>query len=241
MPLDADVYRHAVRREADALVAAGVGAGLDAPVPSCPDWDVAALLGHIGRVHRWAAGCITTNPLVPPPNIDPPPDGDASAGYARDGAATLVAALERSADDAGLDVRAAADGRVLAATPGPRDGDAPGRRRARRRRRDADRRAARRRRHRRVAHHPPGPAGQAPPTGSGETLHLHCTDRPGEWLLRLTPERLEVERAHAKGDVAVRGAASDLLLVLLHRAPTDTVEVLGDRPTLDAFLAQTTF
>jgi hypothetical protein len=39
----------------------------------------------------------------------------------------------------------------------------------------------------------------------------------------------------------VRGPASDLLLVLLHRAPTDTVEVLGDRPTLDAFLAETTF
>ncbi len=241
MPLDADVYRHAVRREADALVAAGVGAGLDAPVPSCPDWDVAALLGHIGRVHRWAAGCITTNPLVPPPNIDPPPDGDALAGYARDGAATLVAALERSPDAPAWTFvppptvafwqrrqahetamhRVDAELAGGAATPidGPLAADGIDEW---------------------LTILPVRP-GKAPPTGSGETLHLHCTDRPGEWLLRLTPERLEVERAHAKGDVAVRGAASDLLLVLLHRAPTDTVEVLGDRPTLDAFLAQTTF
>jgi len=39
----------------------------------------------------------------------------------------------------------------------------------------------------------------------------------------------------------VRGPASDLLLVLLHRASPDAVEVLGDRPVLDAFLAETAF
>jgi uncharacterized protein (TIGR03083 family) len=98
VPLDADVYRRAVGREADALVGAAARAGLDARVPSCPDWDVAALLGHIGRVHRWAAGCITTNSLVSPADIDPPPEGGALAGYAREGAAALGAALERSPD-----------------------------------------------------------------------------------------------------------------------------------------------
>jgi uncharacterized protein (TIGR03083 family) len=30
-------------------------AGLDAAVPSCPDWDVTALVTHQGMVHRWAA------------------------------------------------------------------------------------------------------------------------------------------------------------------------------------------
>ncbi len=30
-------------------------AGLNAAVPSCPEWDVAALLTHQGMVHRWAA------------------------------------------------------------------------------------------------------------------------------------------------------------------------------------------
>ncbi|HEV2311090.1 MAG TPA: maleylpyruvate isomerase N-terminal domain-containing protein, partial [Acidimicrobiia bacterium] len=83
--------------------------------------------------------------------------------------------------------------------------------------------------------------GRPAPAGTGETLHLHCTDRPGEWMLRLTPGGLEIEPTHAKGDVAARGPASDLLLVLLHRAPPEAVEVLGARPVLDAFLAETAF
>lgn len=83
--------------------------------------------------------------------------------------------------------------------------------------------------------------GKPPPTGTGETIHLHCTDRPGEWLLRRTPEDLQIEPTHAKGDVAVRAPASDLLLVLLHRASPEAVEVLGARPVLDAFLVETAF
>jgi uncharacterized protein (TIGR03083 family) len=34
---------------------AAVRAGLDAPVPTCPTWDVRKLVTHQGMVHRWAA------------------------------------------------------------------------------------------------------------------------------------------------------------------------------------------
>ena len=44
-----------------------------------------------------------------------------------------------------------------------------------------------------------------PPSGAGETIHLHCTDGEGEWLLRLTPDGVVVTREHAKGDVAAAG------------------------------------
>lgn len=45
------------------------------------------------------------------------------------------------------------------------------------------------------------------------------------------------EHAHRKGDVAVRGSASDLYLMLWGRvAPTD-VEVIGDDEFLTALLA----
>jgi hypothetical protein len=37
-----------------------------------------------------------------------------------------------------------------------------------------------------------------------------------------------VTREHAKGDVAVRGTASDLLLFLWGRLPGERLEVLGD-------------
>ncbi len=69
--------------------------------------------------------------------------------------------------------------------------------------------------------------------GPPATLHLHCTDRQGEWLVRLTDSGFEVERAHAKGDVAVRGPASDLFLFSHNRRGTDGLEVFGDAAVLE--------
>jgi predicted lipid carrier protein YhbT len=41
-----------------------------------------------------------------------------------------------------------------------------------------------------------------------------------------------VRREHAKGDVAVRAPASDLLLFLWGRIPPDRLEVMGDTALL---------
>ena len=241
MPLDADAYRRTVRDEAATLVAAAERTGLDAPVPSCPDWDVAALLAHIGRVHRWAAGNIAARELTSPTAIEQPPAGDALFDYARGGAVALSAELDRPADEpawtfappptVGFWQRRQAhettmhrvDAELAGGDASPVDGDLA-----------AD--GIDEWLHL-LSYRPGKPA----PTGQGETLHLHCTDRPGEWLLRLTPDGLEIEPTHAKGDVAVRGPASDLLLVLLHRASPGEVQVLGDGPAFDAFLAETAF
>jgi hypothetical protein len=46
-----------------------------------------------------------------------------------------------------------------------------------------------------------------------------------------------VERVHAKGDVAVRGTASDLVLMLWNRVDPGGLELHGDRNGLDRFLA----
>src|SRR2546430_15509187 len=40
--------------DCDALTRAAAGA-LERRVPGCPDWDVATLVDHVGRIHRWAA------------------------------------------------------------------------------------------------------------------------------------------------------------------------------------------
>lgn len=72
-------------------------------------------------------------------------------------------------------------------------------------------------------------------TGTGETIHLHATDDPpegrGEWMFTFTPEGVDVEHAHGKGDMAVRGTASDLLLFVWNRRPID-VETFGDTDAL---------
>src|SRR5688572_5112463 len=44
-------YVAALRADSAALAEAA-RLGLDRPVPSCPDWSVADLVGHTGRVHR---------------------------------------------------------------------------------------------------------------------------------------------------------------------------------------------
>ncbi len=71
----------------------------------------------------------------------------------------------------------------------------------------------------------------APLPGS---VHLHCTDFDGEWFVH--PDG-QVEPIHAKGDVALRGRASDLLLGLYSRVPLDQLDVIGDRPVAEAFLS----
>ena len=76
----------------------------------------------------------------------------------------------------------------------------------------------------------------------GRTMHLHALDG-GEWLLRGTPAGLACERGHVKADVAVRGDAGTLYLLLNRRLSADDpgVEIYGDRLTLDTWLAHTIF
>ncbi|MFI6291244.1 maleylpyruvate isomerase family mycothiol-dependent enzyme [Nonomuraea sp. NPDC050790] len=73
--------------------------------------------------------------------------------------------------------------------------------------------------------------------GDGQTLHFHATDAPGEWLARREQDRVALERAHTKADVAVRGPAVDLLLVLSRRRPLNgALEVHGDRALFEHWI-----
>ncbi|OLF17433.1 maleylpyruvate isomerase family mycothiol-dependent enzyme [Actinophytocola xanthii] len=75
--------------------------------------------------------------------------------------------------------------------------------------------------------------------GDGQTLHFHATDASGEWLARREPDRVALERTHGKADVAVRGSAAELLLVVSRRRPlgsATTLEVHGDRALLDHWI-----
>jgi uncharacterized protein (TIGR03083 family) len=71
------------------------------------------------------------------------------------------------------------------------------------------------------------------PTG---TVHLHCTDVQGEWLVTPGEMKVTVVREHAKGDAAIRGRAEDILLTLWRRRPLSTVEVLGNRDLVEQWI-----
>ena len=70
------------------------------------------------------------------------------------------------------------------------------------------------------------------------TVHFHCTDSPGEWLITRTSKGIEVDRSHAKGDVALRGAASDLLLWVWGRKRFSELETFGDTNLLEEWQAK---
>lgn len=74
------------------------------------------------------------------------------------------------------------------------------------------------------------------PAGS---VHLHCTDTEGEWLLKFSDQGIELTREHAKGDVAIRGKAEDLARLLWRRMHLNAgaFEVFGNVEVADSFLA----
>jgi uncharacterized protein (TIGR03083 family) len=71
----------------------------------------------------------------------------------------------------------------------------------------------------------------------GGTVHLHCIDTAGEWLVTaLDASGATFTREHAKGDCAVRGRAGDLVLWLWGR-DAGPVEVIGDATVAARFRA----
>ncbi len=75
--------------------------------------------------------------------------------------------------------------------------------------------------------------------GSGQTLHFHATDASGEWVARREPDMVVLERTHTKADVAVRGPATELLLVISRRrrlADAPTLDVHGDGALFDHWI-----
>jgi uncharacterized protein (TIGR03083 family) len=94
----------AIQRDGDLLAAAAQRAGLDAPVPSCPPWQVRDLLRHVSYVHRWAAvfpgeGRLTpvTDRASEPEVLGGGPPDDELLDWFRAGHAALIETL-RSAD-----------------------------------------------------------------------------------------------------------------------------------------------
>jgi predicted lipid carrier protein YhbT len=74
--------------------------------------------------------------------------------------------------------------------------------------------------------------------GAGRTIHLHRTDGEGEWMVTIA-DPPTVARGHGKGDLAVRGPASDLLMWTMNR-PAE-VEVFGDDALAAAWRENVTF
>jgi uncharacterized protein (TIGR03083 family) len=240
--MEPDAYLEHVQADGTALAAAARKAP-EAPVPTCPEWDMSGLVGHTSAVHHWVAGIVRTKATERPVRRRPadfPTGPDALLAWYDEGLADL------------LEVLAKADAFELVWNWFD------------------DRPAETRFWHRRMAHETavhrwdaqaaagdPQPidatlaldgvdellgflAGGIPDdpiVGLKGSLHLHATDADGEWLLALAPDRLEQRREHAKADAAVRASASDLFLWTINRLPADSprLEIFGDRAIVDSW------
>lgn len=91
----------AVRTAADALLAHAEAAGLDAPVPTCPEWRVANLVAHQGMVHRWTTANLRQDPTPVPQEAEilaAVPQADLLAWFAT-GAAKMLSAFTAADPD----------------------------------------------------------------------------------------------------------------------------------------------
>jgi uncharacterized protein (TIGR03083 family) len=250
MTLDRTVYLDHLARESAALADAAAAAGAGAAVPTCPGWTVTDLLRHAAGGDTWARVIVETGSREGVPSELPAdaPTGDALVALYREGADALVRALA-DADPAAS---------VWTFSPVDRTTMFWVRRRAHEstvHRVDAQSAAGG------VTAIDPAFASDgideyltmfAPRFGAGlgelgGTIHLHCTDVEGEWLIVPNPASLStgggerdgivVTREHAKGDVAARGRAEDLLLHLWGRRDASALELFGDAALLERFVA----
>lgn len=229
-----------ITRTEGAAISATARQGLDAPIPACPGWTVASVVSHTALVYRRTTHVLHNHLVERPAGSDwyvDPPEGPALLDWFDDAHDEIVRSLEAADPDERVwtfhrpNHTASFWLRRLAHETTVHRVDVQG------------------------AHGPvdpvpgpvaidgidealdvligPGLAGRY--CGDDVTIHLHATDEAGEWLLSPGPEGVIVERRHAKGDAAVRGRASDLLLWLWGRGELGRLEVFGDRSALTSF------
>lgn len=211
----------------------------DAPVAACPGWTMDRLVSHVGVVHRWATHCAT--------HAAPPEDRSAfrmsenadSRQWLLDGATQLAETL-RALDP-------------LAPTwhpfPAPQVAGLWPRRMA----------------HETAIHRWDAQAAVGAPSPiepwlatdgideyfevmvprqaverelPAESLHVHCTDIEGEWLVEVVDGEYRLVREHRKGAAALRGPADQILLALWGRDRIGAdLEPVGDDGVLNDWLA----
>ena len=236
--MDPTEFLAAIDRESVAFRAAALAAGLDADVTACPGWTVADLVWHLTEVHYFWGAVVAdrAGSWQDVVRIDRVPDeelfdafdenhrrlmdvlaahdpGDEVWTWAADHSVGFV--IRRMAQETAVH---AWDAALAAGNPV-----------------DIDAELASDGIDEFLEHFLPDVADGAEPVGG--SVHIHCGDVAGEWTIRPTDDGFDVTREHAKGDCALRGTASNLLLALWRRVGTHAIDIVGDTAVADRFLA----
>ena len=234
--MDIGTHLKAIQEHGVGLADAAERAGLDARVPTCPDWQVRDLVSHQGQVHRWAAAFVADARTDTDLPLEDVPDDDTLLAWFRDGHARLVDALNS----------APADVECWSFLPAP----SPLAFWARRQAHETTI-------HRADAESADGKQLEVDPRlavdGIDElllgfysrkrgrliadpalTLGIRATDANADdaWTVVIGPESRNVTRGEAGGDCVVSGAASDVYQFLWNRRGDDAVQITGDPAVL---------
>jgi uncharacterized protein (TIGR03083 family) len=256
-PIDPETFYAEISDSTGALAGLVSEADPALPVPSCPGWTIRSLATHVGRAQRWAAAITATRSAefiefrsVPDGKF--PDDRAAQPEWLRAGAQRVIAAVQAAGSEPvwafGTLQPASFWGRRMAHETAMH-------------RADAEMAVGRE-----PAFAPllaadaidewlgflsgplydrPDPRLAALPGGG--SLHVHATDDQldgtGEWLVSHADSAITVSHGHGSADVALRGPAALLLLVLTRRLSPDdpAVQVLGDGDLLSGWLEHTPF
>jgi uncharacterized protein (TIGR03083 family) len=226
-------FLESIRRESDLFYATADAADPTLAVPSCPDWTIADLIWHLGEVHWFWATAIETR-ASDPAQIDEtkpprPSEHRELIAWGRSQADRMIQILDATGDEVAvwtwaLDESDHSVGFI--------------------RRHQVQEAAVHRWDIQTAAKLVPAAIATDAASDSideflaitlpwcvrvdkplPDTVHIHCTDTEGEWLVHGDGR---VERVHARGAAAVRGAASDVLLALFKRIPIENLEIIGD-------------
>jgi uncharacterized protein (TIGR03083 family) len=231
--LDLDAYVGSLRASAASLADVVAGADVATPVPSCSEWTLADLVRHLGTHHRWVRANLDRAPddgMAPFDEIEEPPPVDLVADWIREGAEALAQRLVELGSNApcwtwtddqvsGFWARRTSHETEIHGWDGTNAVGAP------------------------LAIDPTlasdgidewltlAASMSRVVGGDGKTMHVHCIDAAGEWLVRLAADGVVLTREHAAGDVTVRGPADELFLLLTRRLSVSSapgVVLIGD-------------
>lgn len=245
-----DVAEHIaiVAKEGKLLSEAAERNGLDAHIPTCPEWDMRDLVRHLIEIHLWAAAHVAQP--HPKPRIDDLseltafwpdlavfwPDDDDLVNWYLDTNANLVRVLE----SAPFDVECF----TFLPAPSPLAMWA---------RRQAHETAI----HRFDAENAIGvasvfdpefaadgidelvacmaPRAQSFPVASDQTMQVFAEDTDDHWLVEIGPGGISTSRQGGPADLTLTGTASNLYLALWNRGDDSNITVTGDADLLKAW------
>lgn len=255
-----DFDRYFVEFEAETARLAGLAHDTDVqrPIPTCPDWTLEQLVGHVGRGHRWSAELIRRRALRPFPiqEVVVPAEPDERSEWLIAGARMLADAVRDAGPEqpvwtwqkdrsAGFWLRRMLHDEVVhrfdAELALGIEGDLAADLAADGVSDTLDTAAT-------LSRPDIGmPSAFASLVGAGESLQFVATDADlgsaREWSVTRGPAGVTWRHGTHRADVTVRGPALPLLLLLNRRLPVGTaeVEIIGARELFAHWLVNSKF